>query len=400
MADFDDIKSIINDETLTTNDNNIKEVKLKISDIILSLIVSFFYIFIPCLILFCIITIFLQIEDITLISIIGIIIFFICYSYTLFGFKSKDYQEMNIAMQKQYTAEIGKLSTKLVDNQSICSKQKQYITKIEKLLTNKINDVMLHSSELSADIKTINYDASEQYLKKKKRPAIAEAERISDLKKQTKEYIRQYKLMKYEYDYLFSLFPELENYIEQAGDNKEDIEEIKEKYDYVRKWVTKEEYKNLSENDRNQLALERYINSRKKNKWQIGRDYEMYIGYEYEKQGYKVQYIGAIKKLEDMGRDLIVSKNKTVYIVQCKYWSKNKIIHENHICQLFGTTIQYNIENNCKAKPVFITSTQLSETALKFAKYLDIEVVQNKEFQEFPRIKCNIGKNNEICRCA
>ena len=31
---------------------------------------------------------------------------------------------------------------------------------------------------------------------------------------QTKEYIKEYKLMRYEYDMLFSLFPELENYLE------------------------------------------------------------------------------------------------------------------------------------------------------------------------------------------
>lgn len=272
--------------------------------------------------------------------------------------------------------------------------QQKYTTETKKLLSDKIKDTMNYSALLSADINTINYENAKLYLENKKRPALKEALRIAELRKQTKEYIAQYKLMKYEYDYLFALFPELENYIEIKNKN-ETIQEIKDNYDYVRSWISKEEYEKLGENDRNQLALERYINSRKKHKWQIGRDYEMYIGHKYENKGYKVQYTGIVKRLEDMGRDLIATKGKTTLIIQCKYWSQNKIIHENHICQLFGTTIQYNIENNCKAKPVFITSTQLSDTALKFANYLNIEVVQNEEFKEFPRIKCNIGKNNE-----
>ena len=85
-----------------------------------------------------------------------------------------------------------------------------------------------------------------------------------------------------------------------------------------------------------------------------------------------------------------------VVIVQCKNWSKHKVIHENHICQLFGTVIQYNIENNQKAIPVFITTTVLSETAMKFAEYLGIKVLQEKKFEDFPRIKCNINSKEKI----
>lgn len=205
--------------------------------------------------------------------------------------------------------------------------------------------------------------------------------------------------MRYEYDMLFSLFPELENYLEYCPFNKtENIEEVKEGYDYVRNWVSKKEYEELSENERNQLALEKYISSRAKSKWAIGRDYEMFIGYEYENMGYRVTYTGMTDKLKDKGRDLIAKKGDEILIIQCKNWSRYKEIHENHICQLFGTTVQYNLEHPAlfKARPVFITSAKLSETALKFAQCLNVQIIQDKKFKEFPRIKCNINNKEKI----
>lgn len=40
-----------------------------------------------------------------------------------------------------------------------------------------------------------------------------------------------------------------------------------------------------------------------------------------------------------MGRDLMISKDKKMYVIQCKRWSVEKTIHEKHIFQLYGTTI-------------------------------------------------------------
>lgn len=266
-------------------------------------------------------------------------------------------------------------------------------------LKNDFQKTFCKMSEFISDANTFEYELFAQYLDTKSRPAHKKAKDVRELKQKTKEYIKEYKLMRYEYDMLFSLFPELENYIEYYSAEKDDtIEDVKENYDYVRSWVSKEEYERLGEDERNQLALDRYISSRTKSKWAIGRDYEMYIGHEYEQKGYIVTYTGITDRLEDKGRDLIAQKGDEVLIIQCKNWSKYKEIHENHICQLFGTTIQYNIENPTlfKARPVFITSATLSETAMKFAQYLNVEVIQNKKFEEFPRIKCNIGNNEKI----
>ena len=254
-------------------------------------------------------------------------------------------------------------------------------------------------AELYSDINTVDFNLLSNYLEFKKHPAIKRAQDVKQLKEKYKELLIKERLMRYEYEMLFNLFPELENYLEYYSEEKNNtIGEIKDNYDYVQNWISKEEYRSLSENVRNQLALERYIDSRKKSKWAIGRDYEMFIGYEYEKQGYKVSYCGIAEKLNDKGRDLIAQKNNEVLIIQCKNWSKYKEIHENHICQLYGTTIQFNLENNSlfKAKPVFVTSSLLSKTAKKFAQYLGIQVIENKKFEEFPRIKCNINGNEKI----
>ena len=45
-------------------------------------------------------------------------------------------------------------------------------------------------------------------------------------------------------------------------------------------------------------------------------------------------------------------------------------------------------------KPVFVSTADLSETAAKFAKALGVQV-RIVPMGNFPRIKCNIGKNNE-----
>lgn len=98
--------------------------------------------------------------------------------------------------------------------------------------------------------------------------------------------------------------------------------------------------------------------------------------------------------MEDLGRDIILKKEGRIYIVQCKYWSASKQIHENHITQLYGTTVSYCIENGIDqsmVKGIMVTNIQLSDMAKKMADYLGIRYVENYPMGEYPRIKCNIG---------
>ena len=191
-------------------------------------------------------------------------------------------------------------------------------------------------------------------------------------------------------------------------------------------WLSNEEYATLSSRKKSQLALDRYIQS-PKSKWQVGRDYELFVGYKYRCDGWKVEQFGVERKLEDMGRDLICRKiihDQTgkfssdlfgdiveIQVIQCKFWSSEKIIHEKHIAQLFGTTIEYAISlgwpyidknghlTDC-IKPVFVTTASLSETARRFAEALSVEIKEDCTFdpsdsKAFPRIKCNLGKDGE-----
>jgi hypothetical protein len=162
--------------------------------------------------------------------------------------------------------------------------------------------------------------------------------------------------------------------------------------DFISAYLPREEYIKLTETEKNKRALEYYLN-RRKSKWEIGRDFEMFIGYQFEKKGYKVQYFGIEKKLNDLGRDLIVETNRVINIVQCKYWSKEKTIHEKHIMQLYGTTIKYILDHPGERRTVgalFITHTNISDTAREFARVFRIRVIENVNLGEYPLIKCNV----------
>lgn len=119
----------------------------------------------------------------------------------------------------------------------------------------------------------------------------------------------------------------------------------------------------------------------------------------YESKGYNVLFNGALKGLEDFGRDIIAENKNEILIIQCKYWKKERIIHENHIFQLYGTTILKKIELrkqhkvNKKIVGILITSTTLSLEAKMVAKELGIKVIEDENFDKtYPCIKCNINQ--------
>lgn len=251
-----------------------------------------------------------------------------------------------------------------------------------------------------------------KYLITKPRPAYVQSEKIKEIAKEKKLFKKEFLTTKYIIEYYETLFPWLREYV---GFNSEELiksiysETHSEDEDPVSFYITKSEFENLSVTERNQKALDRYWN-RDKDPWQIGRDYERYIGYLYENKGFKVQYHGIEKVKEDLGRDLICSKGNQIEIVQCKYWSSQKgfPIRENHVTQLYGTTIKYFLDNRNDNKkiqldlfsdiikqtnihPVLVTTTELSETAKDFARVLGIRVDKIPMDNNYPCIKCNIN---------
>ncbi len=217
---------------------------------------------------------------------------------------------------------------------------------------------------------------------------------IRDIRAEAAHFVAQGKEAIYQLEYLRALFPNIDDYLETDYKDifvQEDISD----FDPVRKYLSKEEWSSMSDTAKNQLALDRYI-KQQKSKWQIGRDYELSVAYEYSQNGYYVDTYGSYMQFEDHGRDLIAKKGEEICIIQCKYWSNSKVIHEKHIYQLYGTVVSFCIENRNTAsnvKGVFVTNIKLTPFARQAAKYLNITVVENHEFVEFPRIKCNIGKD-------
>lgn len=219
---------------------------------------------------------------------------------------------------------------------------------------------------------------------------------VKKLKSSNKELKYQNALLENQllvYETLFPWLEEFKNvdvdkaveYVRQTQDDKE--------YDNASNYLSPAEYKTLSTTKKNQLALDRYKKHRKSD-WEIGVDYERYIGYCYETNGYRVEYSGALDQLKDMGRDLICTKGKETLIVQCKRWSSHKTIHEKHIFQLYGSTMQLQFLNPDKEYiSVFVTTTKLSDVAKYCASQLNIQVIENEKFNDYPCIKCNVSRD-------
>lgn len=266
-------------------------------------------------------------------------------------------------------------------------------------------------AEAYAEYFTLRDLRREDYLLKKNHPALTAAETVREIRQEKRQLLKENKITTYRLTYFEKLFPWLSDLIAETEDEEipvkieENISTDNE--DSVRILLTPEEYSSLSSGERNQIALDRYILNRNKSKWAIGRDYEMYVGYLYEQKGYKIHYKGILDGFDDLGRDVIATKDGEICIIQCKYWAQYKNIHEKHIFQLFGTTMEYWLNysgskqktfeefsrflNQNRLRPIFYTSTKLSGRAREMAETLSIEVLENRPIGNFPRIKCNIN---------
>lgn len=254
-----------------------------------------------------------------------------------------------------------------------------------------------------ADFMFMKDSNTARYLETKSHPAYSTAAKIREISKEKRQLTREYKALLYKYEIYTGLFPWLEDY-DDANANAVVAymtamsDDAKSEYDALRNWLSTEEYTQLTTAEKYQLALDRYWGSSKKSNWQIGIDYERYIGYLYEQEGFVVEYVGATKGLEDMGRDLIASNERCVFIIQCKYWNTHKTIHEKHLFQLYGTCVSYKINNRSEKRnvtPVLITTTSLSDMANQVSKELSIKIRQQFPFSKnYPCIKCNINQTS------
>lgn len=250
-----------------------------------------------------------------------------------------------------------------------------------------------------ADAEYLSDLVTVRYLQSKKRPALSAAEEVKKIAAEKRTLKKEYKMLQYQLTFLKGIFPWLESYSElKPLEAAEYMSNSDDDYDKVRKWMSPEEYAHLPSAEKNQLALDRW-KKRKKSDWEAGRDYERYIGYLYEKDGYSVEFVGALNGKEDRGIDLIAKKGHDIEIIQCKRYSAtmSKFVRENTVAQIFGVTAVYKMENPTKnAHAVIYTSSTLSAEAKHFAEYLNIRVIENKPLPEsYPMIKCNVSKDGE-----
>lgn len=279
----------------------------------------------------------------------------------------------------------------------IVKKYKEYINKV----CNSTSQRFPWAASICADLQeTFDRELAKE-LETKKHPARKAAEEVRKISQEKRQLIYENKQLQYQLNYYESIFPWLDefkqippqeaySYIEQ-NDNVDDAE----RYEKYREYLSPEEYSNLPRVEKFQLALERY-KGKKKNNWEIGVEYERYVGYLFEITGHRVIYNGAQKGMQDMGRDLIASKDKNVVVIQCKRWAQQKTIHEKHIFQLYGTMVLLASEEKDKQFiSVFVTTTTLSDTAKRCAQYLGVRLIENLPYEDYPMIKCNIAKNGE-----
>lgn len=244
-------------------------------------------------------------------------------------------------------------------------------------------------------------------LVKKKHPALKAAEEVAAARLEKRKLKEKLKFYEYQLKSYKEYFPFLEEYEEIILDEAvqfvptDSNKEVLENSDPVLLYVQKAEYEKLLPVERNQLALDRYL-SRTLSKAAIGRFYERYLGYIYENDGWQVEYRGIIDGYEDLGRDLICKKDDEIIIIQAKCWSFDKLIHEKHLFQLYGTTQLYLIDikngkiKNTKVIPIFITTTTLSPVAKDVAKWLKIKFEERFSIDKaYPMIKCNINQSTK-----
>ena len=306
----------------------------------------------------------------------------------------KQYDEALAAKKKEIAVQIAEFDRRI-----------RRVRAIKESLDSDINAAFPYLASFIANAEEADALQTSIYLENKKNKAEKTAKEIREqLSKKIKEYSQRAVAAEAKLAYYEATVPVLEELSEGPAVRVHTGDE-----DQTRNWLTREEYERLTPAERNQRALDNYKASHNKSKRQIGRDYERYVGWLYESKGYSVEYKGILAGLEDLGRDLICRKDGRTVIIQCKYWSKDKLIHEKHINQLFGTYMHYMIEmhkdgaqnglfdvfdlardSGCSA--CFWTKTALSDTARAFADALGIEVHEHEEIGDYPMIKCNINR--------
>ena len=256
--------------------------------------------------------------------IIGIIIFisFLVWLLNIWS-KAKKYSELKPKLPK--LDNLDSYKKELESKEREWDKKVQYDIEAINILAKEKSQGFPWLAQAYADYFHLQDLNIANYLENKAHPAPRAAEHVREIASERRVAEKLYRILKYQLEYYENLFPwlvefkseDIEDFIKQILDRKRKRREyLEEPEDQAKKWLTEAEYDKLPRVEKYQLALDRYW-QKKKSKWEIGRDYERYVGYLYEKSGYNVYYQGIIEGLEDLGRDLIAVKEGNIEIIQC-----------------------------------------------------------------------------------
>ena len=321
--------------------------------------------------------------------------------YIFSSWQFNQYDERNMELHWRHLTELNEKS--LQDfNRNIDIKRKEF----EHLLDNILKEKQMGYPSLAAkfaEAKEYLFNKEALFLETKAHPSLKSAEKLRKYAKEVKIESQRRKIAEYTLEFYEELYPHLRDLKHEIDPIAENITgyDPDEKEDLSTFFLSKDEYRKLSVAERNQLALDRYF-KRKLSNWDIGKQYERYIGYNYEIKGYDVEYKGILDNFEDRGIDLVCKKANEVILIQCKYWSVSKNIFEKHIFQFYGTCFLYEYNDKVKGicdkkyKRVFYTKTTLSDFAKYSAKELGIIIRENVMMPDFyPCIKCNVSKDKK-----
>lgn len=199
------------------------------------------------------------------------------------------------------------------------------------------------------------------------------------------------RLIIFEDEYSSSLFKLITKLIKEQKEREEKEKKKKHLLEQDKQYV-KRYGKELAE----------YLNPKRKlSSKELGLRFERYVGYIYEQSSYNnVNYHGITKKKADGGIDLIIKTKDSHIIVQCKYYGKDNLIHENSINQFFSVFLKYKKRNpTIKVYAVFATAhDNLDDEAresLNIFKEITHKIFSLKYPIEYPTIKCNINNNDK-----
>jgi hypothetical protein len=239
-------------------------------------------------------------------------------------------------------------------------------------------------------------------LRNKHREASSADLEVARLQAERRQLKGRVKYLEYQLVSYKEYFPFLEDYENPILDEAvqlhlgHDDPFLLEHKDPVLKYLSNDEYERLTVAERDQLALDRYLRNGL-TPASIGSLYDRYIGYLYEREGWEVRYQPIAVGVKGLSKDLICSKDDLIHYVHVRCWAPDKLIHERHILNLYGTVQMLSVrlcEDQLfapKIVPRLITNAHLSQNAREAALHLGVEVKENfKLNSNFPMIKCRV----------